>query len=347
MKARQLPAAFVLLSITVTAAVARGTEAAPNTGAVSETPAQEQERIRELYRQGAAAFARKDAKKAYQNFLSAWEIRKSYDVAASLGQVELILHLDVDAANHLDFAVKNFPPQLSAEALSQVREAFDVARGRVGAIRLHVNTPNAEVRVDGKPVGKTPLTGPLYVESGPHTVAAVDGSDQVSTSVVLGAGTEQALTLNLVHKPKVTPPEPQRPLPTHARHASTAPIIVGSALAVVGAGVGVGFAIISGNKDDDARSLRKTIPGDGACTGASPNARCSELRDTVEERGRARNISTAAFISAGAVAMLTGVYWLAQSTQESPKAVAVGRSKIRLDASISTTGATTWLTGEF
>jgi len=74
-------------------------------------------RVRSLYRKAAAAFGAGKYEDAQVLLLEAWHLRRSYDVAAALGQAELELKRYRDAAEHLQYAVKNFAPVKSEKNL--------------------------------------------------------------------------------------------------------------------------------------------------------------------------------------------------------------------------------------
>src|SRR5688572_17441641 len=63
----------------------------------------------ELSRKGRELFVAQDYAGAYEAQLAAWQLKKSFDIAANLGQVELKLAKHRDAAEHLAYALDHFP----------------------------------------------------------------------------------------------------------------------------------------------------------------------------------------------------------------------------------------------
>ena len=49
---------------------------------------------------------------------------------------------------------------------------YEDARAETGPITIAVDLPGADVVVDGKVVGKSPLEDPVFVEPGHHTIEA-------------------------------------------------------------------------------------------------------------------------------------------------------------------------------
>src|SRR3954463_14437863 len=93
-----------------------------------EANAEEYARARALYKKAAEAFEASQYTEARRLLLDAWALRQSYDVAASLGDTEIKLGLFAEAAEHLSFSVRNFPPLENEQALSNVRRQLEVAR---------------------------------------------------------------------------------------------------------------------------------------------------------------------------------------------------------------------------
>ena len=67
-------------------------------------------KVGQLFDQAQAAFAKGDKQGAYEAYKAAWALQKSYDIAGNLGNVELKLGMHRDAAEHLAFALDDFPP---------------------------------------------------------------------------------------------------------------------------------------------------------------------------------------------------------------------------------------------
>lgn len=296
---------------------------------------------RRLYRSGVAAFDRDQTEEARRLLLQAWSIRRTYDVASVLGQVELALNLPRDAAEHLDFAVRNFPPQLSAEALQRVRDTFSQAEKRVGTLLVRVDRAGAQILVDGKPVGASPLSSPLFLDPGTHTVQGEEGGDRVRRTVNVEAGATQSLGLELgAARSPATPPTSTQA----AREPNLTLLLLGGAVTLVGAGVGLGYAIGAADAHDRADAIRATLPP-GGCGGPGPASFCNQLHEAAETHDRDRTLSTVAFAVSATALVATAGYWFlassrpSQRTAETAAPVQVGASLARDSAAFSVSGA--------
>lgn len=303
-------------------------------------PASEDTQLRWLYREGNRLSTAGDLPGARKLLLRALAIRRTYDIAAGLGQVELRMQLPRDAAEHLEFAIRNFPPQPSENILNLLRRDFAEAQKLVGTLLVSVNVAGADLSVDGKHVGTAPLEAPIFVEPGAHTLAAQQGNRRVARSVTAVAGGTERLRLELA--------EPARSevdhRPTKPSRLEPAVLITGGALLLVGVSAGVGFAIAAGNNTDKKESLQRGVPSNACNPAGSLAARCNDLREEITAHDRNRDISTAGFALAGAALVGTAAYWFF-ARGEAPRQGST--TAVRLGASATDRETRLWLSGAF
>src|SRR5262245_51434311 len=79
------------------------------TGVASSQPVLSSEDSAKLadayFLRGKALLKEGDVKGAYREYKACWDLRKTYDIAANLGNVEYELGLPRDAAEHLAFSI--------------------------------------------------------------------------------------------------------------------------------------------------------------------------------------------------------------------------------------------------
>jgi len=89
-------------------------------------------------------------------------------------------------------------PKLSAQDKADVTGALGVIRTLVGSVKLTVSEPDAGVAVDGQAVGTTPLSEPLVLDLGVHTIAITKPDfDTVQRKVPIVGGSETPLAVTL------------------------------------------------------------------------------------------------------------------------------------------------------
>jgi hypothetical protein len=264
-----------------------------NVGPTSAEPATtEYARARALYRRASHSFEEGHYSDARRFLLEAWALRQSYDVAASLGDTEVKLGLFAEAADHLSFSLRNFPPLESEQALANVRRQFDIAREQVATVHVAVDA-GASVSVDQRPVGTSPLDGAVFVTPGRHVIEAHKGSAVATHEGVFQAAKESSVPLELGPASAAAPQDALGP-------RSMLPLIVGGAVAAIGLTTGIAFRLSANADDDHANGIRARL-GQSACAGsAGSSADCTALRNDVDGASRAQTLSTTGFVVAGA-----------------------------------------------
>jgi hypothetical protein len=244
----------------------------------------------------------------------------------------------------------------------------------VGTLHVSVDREGAEIRLDGRAVGTSPLKQSLYVDPGEHVVEAslngATGSDPVnaeagrefSAEITLGTPKpETATAQTLPGSPSnpstvsanvtATPPPsgtsntPLTPLPSaeESHHPSVIPIIVGGAVFAVGLATGIGFRLASNSKYDDVKALSQKN-GPYGCYGVSSSTCVAQHDDSIKV-DRYRNISTAGLIAAGIALVAVPVYWF--WPRGSTKSTTIATKSLELHSGFDTAGAGVWLKGEF
>jgi tetratricopeptide (TPR) repeat protein len=128
-------AAVVLLSTTLLTGGLAHSEATP-TGADASQNADD------LFRAGKVAYKAGKLQEAYEAYRAAWRLKRTYDIAANLANAESQLGKTRDAAEHLAFCIRNFPPTGGKAQLDHIKAQFDEARREV----LPFDFPTMELR---------------------------------------------------------------------------------------------------------------------------------------------------------------------------------------------------------
>lgn len=273
------------------AAPGAGTAAAP---ATESATASATDRPRVLYRQAETAYAAGKVDEARQLLLEAWNIRQTYDVAAALGQAELELKQYRDAAEHLDFAVRNFAPLESQAALDGIKSDLRSAKSQVAEVRVVVSEPGATVSVNGSAVGRAPLAASIFLEPGTHAFGAKLAPDRsLDRRMALARG--GTYDLELVLPPGNARAQDSAPSSTSIEY--TAPIVT-SVVGGLALGAGVALLVIASSKDQEREDLLADLPGSNPCgAGSSASSPCEEVSDLASS---AAHLRTGAIVSFGA-----------------------------------------------
>ncbi|WP_437956491.1 hypothetical protein WME76_34545 [Sorangium sp. So ce119] len=250
------------------------------------------ERAAQLYREGNQFYDEGRFAEAEARYQAAWDLQQSFDVAGNLGNVELEVNQPREAAEHLLYALDTFPLGEKLEKRTFLQKRLAEAKSQVGTLWISVNVDDAEVLIDGKLIGQSPLDTQVFVDPGKRTLEARRAGARTSTSLFVARGSDQRIALSLDTGPNI-------PL-----------VVAGGAVGLLGVASGVTFAILSTAK---ARSA------DGEPSGS---ARRLDWRDS---QTTLANISLWSFIGGGVVLAGTAVYALTTSSRTSSPSTGLAR----------------------
>jgi hypothetical protein len=255
---------------------------------------------RKAFKQGVKFFEAGQFDEAVESFREAYELQPAWKLLYNIGQGEA-------AAKRHGLALESFAQYLSegGDALTPKRREevlSEVKRLRDMAGSLEIEAPDgAEVHVDGKPRGTTPLPGRIRVSAGvDHEVVLILGDDILLSKVVRVGGGESQLVTTTPEAPTVAP-VPGIPPPAGKQDdgpspvATTGWVVAGVGAAVLVAGGVTGGVALSKNKD-----IEDNCPG-GDCEPA--------YHDDVDSRDALATTSTV-LIGVGAAAVVAGVLML-------------------------------------
>ncbi|MFT3769631.1 MAG: hypothetical protein QM820_29700 [Minicystis sp.] len=304
-------AAFVLCA---TLAAAADVAAQQNAGAKAPTvDAVKQADVH--FRKGNQLYADKKWPEAEAAFLAAWALNPTYDVAANLGHTQYRLGKHRDAAEHLDFALRNWPLIGKPEPRKLAEERLAELRTLVSTLKVEIQVEHADVFVDGKLVGQSPLAHDLFVTPGRHEVEArhdLHGKETVAVDAAKGAVQPVRFTMGT----SVSPPPTATPSATAVPDAPGGPrtpvLVAGGATAGAALVVGVVLTIVANGKASDAATKNKAlVDQQGARACAQPTASgCQELHDLLVSRSTMGSAAAWSFIGAGTVGVATLMYGL-------------------------------------
>jgi hypothetical protein len=318
----------------------------------SDTPAQANDVARQADKHfllGKEQLKAGNVREAYTEYKAAWDLKRSYDIAANLGNVEFELGMPRDAAEHLSFALKNAAVSVPQDKIEKIKARLAEAKNLVGATVVQVNIDGAEVFIDGRSVGRSPLTEELYVDPGPCTVEAkLAGHDNARETVDFRRATTRTVMLTLKLTGSVGPAASasasgQTP-PPPPPGKSLVPVSIGIGLGAVGLGLGIAGFALSGAKGGEIDTLKSSLDAldthktHSVCQRSSAPSECGALDDAYRAQGSLRNLGIAGLAVTGVAALGTAVYLLYPSArpEAAPKVrasfgIAPGAAGVRLD----------------
>ena len=318
---RSRPQLFAALALV--AALGAAVDVRAQTATPASTPSPEVVKQADAhFRKGNLAYTDKRWAEAEAAFLAAWALNPTYDVAANLGQTQYHLGKLRDAAEHLDFALRHWPLIGKPEPRKLAEDRLAEVRGSVGALKLEVKAEHADLYVDGKLVGHSPMVGEVFVEPGAHKVEArheLYGTE--ARRVIAGVGATEAVRFGLgevvVGVGSAAGKGEAREVVGVGSAVGWRPgrewALSGGAVAAVGLGAGLALTFASKSKASDADAKLSDVQMKGgtfACSSGSFAAACATLRRANQSADTLSKVSAVGYVAAGVGGAVLSTYLL-------------------------------------
>ncbi|NLE88144.1 MAG: hypothetical protein GX607_17300 [Myxococcales bacterium] len=290
---------------------------------------------------GIEAMEAKDWERAERIFLGLWAEWQSYDVALTLGQIELKLEKYRDAAEHIAYGLRHIAPREDPAVIDAANEGLARAKTFIGTVRITVEPPDAEVLVDDVTIPAW-ADGEVFLEPGEHRVRArAGGGAVVEETFWVAAGDLRALYLNTEEARRTAATAPEPPSGSPRAKPSWVPAYV---LGGVSAASLVSSVVLRASRSNDAKEAER-LHGQlspGACVDGGASSSCSALlgaMDRYDRKGVAADVTLAIGGVAAAAALGYVLYVVLDEPKETP----------RLSGSVGfdRTGAGVFLGGSF
>jgi hypothetical protein len=245
---------------------------------------------RERFKEGVAHFDKKEYEKARAAFLQAYALKKHPAVLLNLAQSEVRSGHERDAAKHFTQYLRE---ATDASASERDSAQAGLATARTAVVELSVTTDDSgiEILVDGTSEGTTPLTDPIFLDPGSHSIEGKKGDKSTTQQVSGKAGEKKDIRLSfaaaapVAAKPKESEEPKEEPAAEGSAEADVstggrepflkwvttrpAGFIPAGLTVLLGIGAG-GFAIGSsiryGDADSTAEAINEAAVTDGIDT---------------------------------------------------------------------------------
>lgn len=170
---------------------------------------------REKFKDGVTAYQAGRFEEARALFLQAYALKRHPAVLLNLGQSELKAGYVEDGANHLQQFLREHESateQQKADAKAGIAEA----QKRTGRAILIVDADGADLAIDGKSIGKSPLFDPYFIAPGQHEASASYQGKTASTKFDAARGKAVPVQITLGVSGAASPVPTPTPTPTPA-----------------------------------------------------------------------------------------------------------------------------------
>lgn len=213
------------------------------------------------FRMGVSLYEEGDFQAALAEFERANESAPSPVVLYNIAQTHLAMRDYVAATDALRRYLELGGDRITPERRAEVDSQLQTLAMRVGRINVVCNEDGASISIDGRPMGRTPLSEPLRVSSGRHQlVVRAAGREPNEQTVTVAGNTDITVEVEFAPlPPEVSPAATEEPVHT-LRTVGWVTIGVGVASAVA---AGTTFGLSMGARSDyDAEA--ESIPVDEA-----------------------------------------------------------------------------------
>jgi len=288
--------------------------------------------------EGGAQFAQGNYEAAYVAYQKAWELKPHCAVAANMAATEIRLGRYLQAAAHLKYAL-NHLPLVQLGKRDAVEEQLEKVREHLVAVSLSANLDGVEISIDGHRLGRTPLPEEILLEPGHHAISAVYSDTTQTKAIDVSAGAHVSLVFELNGTQKtesqggLASQSPQLTLDQAAAKSNRTRnwvLVGGAAATAISFGVGIALRIQSSNERDDTRTLQAQINSTATapsqttaeiCANQVQIDACNLFQRSRAAADRDRNLSTGAFVAAGAFGLgtlTTALLWPSKSARQQP-----------------------------
>ena len=231
-----------------------------------------------LIRQGVELRAQKKDERALPLFEKAYQLSRTPRTAGQLGLVEMALGYFVDAEKYLAEAVASPDHPWVAKNLATLKAQLATAKSQIGELYV-IGEPNgAEVLVNGKVVGRLPLSTPIRLDKGRAEVQVrAPGHVATTDTVTMVGGKREDRSYRLQREAvaiapppaPVQPVQPAMPKPVESTPPPAVPAATPPPAADTGAPAASITATPAPDQGGEPSSLRPIAWGLGIGAGAA------------------------------------------------------------------------------
>jgi tetratricopeptide (TPR) repeat protein len=150
------------------------------------------------FQKGLAAFADQRFAEAAEEFDAAYKLSPAFKLLYNIGLVDVALGRSVEAVDAFDRYLKQGASAIPADRRREVSDEIEKQLARIGTVSIRTFPEGAEIRIDGALIGRTPLSKPVRVNAGRHTVEAILAGHSTQTrEIAISGRAENAIEMTL------------------------------------------------------------------------------------------------------------------------------------------------------
>ncbi|HTV21197.1 MAG TPA: PEGA domain-containing protein [Polyangiaceae bacterium] len=287
-------------------------------------PDVENEKALQTFKEGIAAFDRRDFEAARVAFLQTFALKPSAPVVRrNLGLAEIYSGHYLEGARRLGRVIHTTDEGTSVDRARMV-ESLKKAEAHLERVTVEVNVEGAEIQIGDVDLGLSPLQFAWYLEPGAYDVhISKPGFVAYDETRVARAGNAQHLRVSLkpivaieepVAEAPVAPSPPSPPRDVGRGGLSPWVLVAGGTLTAGGLVTGLTLRMLAADNADKVQRIGDSLVGLN-CRVPAPQA-CRELDDAAAAHDRQVRWATVSFALGAAAGVSTLVYALLASASD-------------------------------
>jgi hypothetical protein len=299
----------------------------------------ENQKALQTFKEGIAAFDRRDFEAARVAFLQTFALKPSAPVVRrNLGLAEIYSGHYLEGARRLGRVIHTTDEGTSSDRARMV-DSLKKAEAHLERVTVEVNMEGAEIQIGDIDLGVSPMPFAWYLEPGPYEVrVSKPGFVTYSESRMARAGNAQHMRIHLkpvvVELPTPVAPPPAvaaEPLPLEVHQGPNPWVLAaGGVLTAGGLAAGLTLSLFAADNSDKVERLGDTIGNEG-CGGGSPyQDQCAQLADAAAAHDRQVRWATVSFALGAAAGVSTLVYGLLASSARANAPPPVGARSVAI-----------------
>jgi hypothetical protein len=291
------------------------------------------EKAAATFKEGLAAFDRRDFEAARVAFLQTFALKPSVPVVRrNLGLAEIYSGHYLDGARRLA-RVLHTTDEGSAEDRARMLDSLKKAEAHLERVSMEVRQEGAEITIDGVDLGASPLPFLWYVAPGEYQVRVTKAGFVAHQELrVAHAGVAQHLVVALAPVPREPPQRPAvapPPEPVEASGPNGWLLLTGGVVTVAAVAAGAAFTIAADANADKVARLGETLP---PLAFACKVEECGPLLSATKTHDQQQRYALASFAVAGVTGVATLLYGLLGGGADDPNEAPVGSVQNRFAA---------------
>lgn len=241
----------------------------------AQTKASDGDRAHLQFREAHDAIVREDWSEARRLLLELWSDQQTYDVAASLAQVEFREKNYALAARYMSYALAQIPPNEPPAKVREFERGLAEIQRHICTVMISTDERGAAIRVDGTLIGTSPLASPVYVTPGTHELeASLNAERQGAQRLECSAASTLSVELELTPRRHATSADAGHATTLHTgrtANSSTASAVDGNAGLAASSATASAVGSSAGSSVSSAVSRSAAAPLDDGPPSERPN----------------------------------------------------------------------------